>query len=171
MIAAYDAEILFNDECFGELVDFLRSEGLYDDALVIFTSDHGEEFRDHGQLEHGLSLFQEVVQVPLLVKLPGGAHAGSVVRTPASLLDVLPTILDLAGAEPAGGSEGVDLLELLRSEKAGSTARRPFFLDLDLAGVAVGRNVVSGVVWDAFELLIGAAPLERPDVQPPRGSP
>lgn len=162
LIGDYDAEILFNDDCFGALVDFLRSEGLYDDALVIFTSDHGEELRDHGELGHGLNLFQEVVQVPLLVKLPGNAHAGRTVRTPASLLDVLPTILALAGGGPAAGGEGVDLQELLRAEQAGSAAGRPFFLDLDLAGVTVERNVVSGVVWGGYKLLDLSQP--RPGV-------
>jgi arylsulfatase A-like enzyme len=157
-IGSYDAEVRFNDECFGALVDFLRAEGLYDDALVIFTSDHGEEFRDHGELGHGLNLFQEVVQVPLVVKLPGGAHAGRVVRTPASLLDVLPTILAAAGGPPAPGSEGVDLLDLLRAEEAGRVAGRPFFLDLDLAGVTVERNVVSGVVWGGYKLLALSEP-------------
>ena len=152
-IAAYDAEVLFNDDCFGAFIDFLRSEGLYDDALVIFTSDHGEEFRDRGELGHGLGLFQEVVQVPLLVKLPGSAHAGRVVHAPASLLDVLPTILALAGGGPAADVEGVDLQELLRAEQAGSAAGRPFFLDLDLAGVTVQRNVVSGVVWGGYKFL------------------
>jgi arylsulfatase A-like enzyme len=154
-IAAYDAEILANDESFGALLDFLRVEGLYDDALVIFTSDHGEEFRDHGELGHGLNLFQEVVQVPLLVKLPGNADAGRVVRAraPASLLDVLPTVLALAGAGPAPDAEGLDLRELLRADRAGSPAGRPFFLDLDLAGVTVQRNVAAGVVWGGYKLL------------------
>jgi arylsulfatase A-like enzyme len=153
MIAAYDAEILYNDACFGAWLDFLRSERLYDDALVVFTSDHGEEFREHGELGHGLTLFQEVVQVPLLVKFPGGAHAGRVVRSPASLLDVLPTILGLAGVGPGPDAEGVDLRELLRAEQAGSPARRPFFLDLDLSGLSTERNVAAGVVWGGYKLL------------------
>jgi arylsulfatase A-like enzyme len=152
-IAAYDAEVLFNDDCFGAFIDFLRSEGLYDDAVVIFTSDHGEEFRDRGGVGHGVGLFQEVVQVPLLVKLPGGAHGGRVAHAPASLLDVLPTILALAGGGPAADLEGVDLQELLRAEQAGSAAGRPFFLDLDLAGVTVERHVVSGVVWGGYKFL------------------
>jgi arylsulfatase len=153
VVANYDAEIRFNDHEFGRLLDFLDARGLYRDALVVFTADHGEELRDHGELGHGFSLFEEVVQVPLLVKLPGNAHAGRVVRTPASLLDVPPTILRAAGVEPASGVEGMDLLELLRAEDAGEAVSRSLFLDLDLVGVAARHSLAGGVVSGAYKLL------------------
>jgi arylsulfatase len=153
VVANYDAEIRFNDHEFGRLLDFLEERGLYRDALVVFTADHGEELRDHGELGHGSGLFEEVVQVPLLVKLPGNAHAGRVARTPASLLDVVPTILRAVGREPAGGVEGVDLLELLRAEDAGQPVARPLFLDLDVVGIAARRGAAAGVVSGAYKLL------------------
>ena len=163
LAAAYDAEIRFSDHEFGRLIEFLEARGLYRDALVVFTADHGEELRDHGKLGHGLGLFEEVVRVPLLAKLPGNAHAGRVVRAPASLLDVLPTIVRLAGGDPASDVEGVDLLELLRAEDGGEASSRPFFLDLDLVGVADHRTVASGVVWGGYKLLDSREP--RPGVQ------
>jgi arylsulfatase len=153
VVANYDAEIRFNDHEFGRLLDFLDARGLYRDALVVFTADHGEELRDHGELGHGFGLFEEVVQVPLLVKLPGNAHAGRVVRTPASLLDVVPTILRAVGSEPAAGVEGVDLLELLRAEDAGEPISRPLFLDLDVVGIAAHHTLAAGVVSGAYKLL------------------
>ncbi len=156
--AAYDAEIRFNDHCFGALLDFLSKAGFYDDALVVFTSDHGEEFRDHGELGHGSTLYEEVVQVPLLVKLPRGEHAGRVVHTPASLLDLLPTIVRFAGLPAVEVAEGLDLLELLRAEDSGRSPARPLFLDLDLTGVTPERIVVSGVVSGSYKLLDAREP-------------
>jgi len=156
VVAAYDAEVLFSDHEFGRLIQFLDAQGLYRNALVVFTADHGEELRDRGALGHGSSLFEEVVQVPLLVKLPRNAHAGRVVRAPASLLDVLPTIVRLAGGDPVGDLEGVDLLALLRAEDRGEeTQARPFFLDLDLDAMSEkgARTIASGVVWKGHKLL------------------
>jgi arylsulfatase len=149
VVADYDGEIRFSDHEFGRLVDFLEARGLYRDALVVFTADHGEELRERGELGHGLGLFEEVVQVPLLVKFPGNAHAGRVVRTPASLLDVLPT------------AEGMDLLELLRAEQGGEARSRPLFLDLDLMGVKDHRIVAAGVVWGGYKLLDSHEPRRR----------
>jgi arylsulfatase A-like enzyme len=152
LVAAYDGEIRFADHEFGRLMAFLDERGLYRDALVVFTSDHGEELRDHGQFGHGFTLFEEVIQVPLLVKLPGNAHAGRVVSTPASLLDVLPTVVRLAGGDPPDGVEGVDLLDLLGGDDAPESAR-PIFLDLDLMGAKRHRSVASGVVLGPYKLL------------------
>jgi hypothetical protein len=152
-VASYDAEIRFNDHEFGRLLDFLDARDLYRDALIVFTADHGEELRDHGKIGHGFNLFEEVVRVPLLVKLPGNAHSGRVVRAPASLLDVLPTILGVAGSEPASGVEGVDLLDLLLAEDAGGANSRPIFLDLDLVSPGAARARAAGVVSRDYKLL------------------
>jgi arylsulfatase A-like enzyme len=93
----YDDEIRFNDHYFGELVERLEERGLYRDSMLVLTSDHGEEFGERGGSGHGFTLFEEVVRVPLVVKYPGNAGAGTSVEAPVSLLDVLPTVLATAG--------------------------------------------------------------------------
>ena len=97
MIAQYDGDVAYNDQQFGRFVGELKSRGLYDDALVIFVADHGEEFQDHGQWLHGRSVFDELVRIPLVVKFPGGKDAGRRVRQQVQEVDLLPTILENLG--------------------------------------------------------------------------
>ena len=107
---AYDGEIAAADAVVGELLGRLDEWGLYDRAVVIVLSDHGEGLMEHGEQEHGILLYREALQVPLIVKLPGSSRRGERVAGPASLADVFPTVAALAGATPAGGGEGRDLL-------------------------------------------------------------
>jgi arylsulfatase A-like enzyme len=106
----YEGEVRFTDQMIGEALRLLpRSEN----ALVIVTSDHGEQFLEHGHLEHGKSLFAEEVDVPLILRFPGRVGAGQRLATPVSLLDVAPTIfdlLDLAVPESLGGRSLAPLL-------------------------------------------------------------
>jgi arylsulfatase A-like enzyme len=97
LMAQYDGEIAYGDREFGRFVAGLKSLGVYDDALLVFLADHGEEFLDHGKWLHGRSVFDELVRVPLLVKLPGGRDAGRRVAQQVQLVDVLPTVLESQG--------------------------------------------------------------------------
>jgi arylsulfatase A-like enzyme len=96
-MAQYDGDIAYGDREFGRFIRGLRGAGLYDRALVVFTADHGEEFLDHGKWLHGRSVFDELVRVPLIVKLPGQADAGRRVRDQVRSVDILPTILENEG--------------------------------------------------------------------------
>ncbi len=94
--ALYDGGILSFDRYLGELVQLLRDGGLYDESMIIVTSDHGEEFADHSRLifdAHGHSVYEEMVRVPLIMKLPGQRHAGTRVDAVVRNIDVMPTIL------------------------------------------------------------------------------
>ncbi len=104
LIDRYDAGIRQMDAELGRLLDFLRGE----DAFLILTSDHGEEFFEHGGVLHGQTQYEEVIRVPLLVKGPG-VPAGRRVPTPVSLVDIAPTLLARAGIAPPDGLDGVDL--------------------------------------------------------------
>ncbi len=107
----YDAEIRSMDAALGELMAALRHRGLWRDALVVLTSDHGEELGDHGHLAtHAHTLFDELLRVPLIVKRPAARDGGRRVAAPARLVDVAPTILLAAGITPPPTYEGVDLL-------------------------------------------------------------
>lgn len=93
----YDGEVSYVDEYMGELFAFLKEAGLYDDTLIILTGDHGEEFQEHGGWWHGQTLYEEQLRVPLIIKYPGGARAGTVLEEYARSLDIAPTVLDVAG--------------------------------------------------------------------------
>lgn len=95
--ALYDGEIAYTDEQVGRLLDGLVERGLDDSTLIVFTSDHGEEFREHGGLEHGHSLYSELLHVPLIVRAPG-VRAGRVASS-VGHVDVAPTVCSWAGLE------------------------------------------------------------------------
>jgi arylsulfatase A-like enzyme len=97
--AQYEGELRACDEYLGRLFELLRERGVWDGALVILTADHGEEFFEHGEKGHKNNLYAESTRVPLIVKYPG-QREGARDRRPASLVDVLPTVLELAGAAP-----------------------------------------------------------------------
>jgi arylsulfatase A-like enzyme len=97
LLQHYDASIALLDDALAALLGQLQARGVLDRTLVIVTSDHGEQFGEHRKMSHGNSLYRQVLQVPLLVRLPGTVPAGRVVRRPVSLVDLPRTILGLAG--------------------------------------------------------------------------
>lgn len=107
----YDGEITYWDEQFGRLVADLRARGLYDDLTIVITSDHGEEFGEHGGFWHGTTLYDEQVRVPLYVKLPRARRAGTVVRHWVQSVDIMPTLLREAGIAIPAGVQGGSLFE------------------------------------------------------------
>lgn len=114
-IDRYDGEIKYTDLHIGRVLDRLAELGLEEDTLVVFFSDHGEEFLDHGGLRHGHALYQELVSVPLIVKAPGapGGRVAELVRT----VDILPTVLDFVPPlQPADTIEGVSLYSFVAGE-------------------------------------------------------
>src|SRR4030095_4640640 len=92
--ALYREDVASTDAAIGHLLDALAARGLAERTAVVLTADHGEEFWDHGGLEHGRTLFEEVLRVPLVVAPPGGAPAS--VRELSTVLDVAPTLLRIA---------------------------------------------------------------------------
>jgi arylsulfatase A-like enzyme len=101
--SVYDEEIAMTDSGIGRLLDSLRSRALFDDALIVLTSDHGEEFYEHGWLGHTIGVTEELVHVPLIIRMPGGIDSGKVVKEPVSLVALSATVADIAGiALPAG---------------------------------------------------------------------
>lgn len=114
--ALYDGGIRFTDAFLGLLLEDLRGLGLEERTLVVLTSDHGEEFSEHdpGRFydAHCPTVFEEMIRVPLILRLPGRLPAGRVVETPVELVDVAPTILDLLGAPAPAAMEGKSLVAL-----------------------------------------------------------
>ena len=106
----YDGEIYFADRLFGELLERLRALDLYEDSILVLTSDHGEEFMEHGHLQHGW-LTQENLRIPLLIRHPG-LRGGERHALRVSNLDLMPTLLALVGIDPPEGIDGRNLLEV-----------------------------------------------------------
>jgi arylsulfatase A-like enzyme len=124
-----------NDHSFGRLLDELGRRGLAENTAVIFLSDHGEEFFEHGGWIHGRTLYREVLQVPLVIRYPGQSEARRI-AAPAQHVDLLPTLLELAGLAPQPGVHGTSLL---RPPPRGRSVAG--FLDLD---EWAGWSVVDG---------------------------
>jgi arylsulfatase A-like enzyme/uncharacterized membrane protein YbhN (UPF0104 family) len=106
---AYTYEVEAMDEAVGALLDGLRERGLYDDTLIIFTADHGEEFGEHGGLWHGLSLYDEQIAVPLIIKAPGNENGGLENPFFARHVDLAPTMAQFAGLTPPDRWQGKSL--------------------------------------------------------------
>jgi arylsulfatase A-like enzyme len=109
VISQYDGEIRWTDESVGKLFRLLKEKGLWEDTAVVVTSDHGEEFFDHGSKGHKHNLYAETVRVPLIIKYPRGRPRGRDARL-VSLIDLFPTILDLAGATSPVPQQGKTLI-------------------------------------------------------------
>ncbi len=141
----YDGEVAAADAVVGAFLDELRRLDLYDPAIIVLLSDHGEGLDDHGEEEHGILLYREALEVPLLLKLPRSRLAGERVEAPAQLIDLMPTLLSLVGLEVPETLRGRSLLEL----REGSAVERPIYAETfyprlhlgwsDLASLIQGR--------------------------------
>lgn len=148
--ALYDAEVLDFDNEFGGFIDFLRSRRLYDSSLIVLTSDHGEEFLEHGSWAHGTGLHDTQLRVPLIIKFPGRMHAGRVYAGDASLMDVLPTLLDFLGLPPAVGIRGRSLLDEFRR---GPTRGRAIAASLLRCRQWEALPAKAALIQDGFKLI------------------
>jgi arylsulfatase A-like enzyme len=111
IVHAYDAEIRSADEAIGRLVAYLQEQSLYDDTLIVVTSDHGEEFGEHGRVGlHAHSLYDELLLVPLIIKFPKSRFAGVVGRSQVRGIDVAPTVLAALGVRAPESYTGRDLV-------------------------------------------------------------
>lgn len=114
--AYYDGQLRYIDDEIGKLFERLRAKSLYDDTLIIVTSDHGDAFMEHGFVSHSWTPYDELIRVPLIVKLPGGRSAGKVIDDQVRLVDVMPTVLDAVGAPIPPNIDGCSLLPLIEGQ-------------------------------------------------------
>jgi arylsulfatase A-like enzyme len=153
LIDLYDAGIRQVDEELQRLFAFLRESGKLDSALVILTSDHGEEFLEHGSVLHGQTHYAEVLRIPLIIRYPPRLPALRI-RSPVSLVDVLPTILGLLGEAPMADVDGLDLSPLWNDPSAQTISQfdqRALFSGGDHLGGAT-RSIQQGtfkLIYDA----------------------
>ncbi len=112
-LAPYDGEIAAADEIVGRLFAELKRHGWYSNATIVLLSDHGEGLGDHGELEHGLFVYEEAIHVPWIMKMPGGVDAGHRVSDLIQHIDLVPTVTAIAHLQPIAGLRGRDLGGLL----------------------------------------------------------
>jgi len=106
IIVLYDGGICYLDHYLGLLFEKLKALKVYDNTLIIITSDHGEAFGEHNSMEHGLTLYEEVLRVPLIIKYPSAYLQRAVVEKRVSLVDLMPTILSFLGSPIPSGIDG-----------------------------------------------------------------
>ena len=164
----YDEEVRFTDAAIGRLLDRLDRLELTENTLVVFTADHGEEFRDHGWLGHTQSLYRELVHVPLVMRGPG-LDTMRRISAPVSSVDLAPTLLELLGFREGLG-DGTSLVG--RLGRSDSSPAPPVFCEVDYLGVDEGQPGLrtchkKSVVGEGFQLVrddeSGAVELFRHD--------
>jgi len=133
----YLGEVVFTDLLVGELVSALQELGRYRQSAVIFVSDHGEEFWEHNGFEHGHTFFQELVRVPLFIKLPENEKAGTYIKEPVSTAQIYATFLKLAGDEKVKG----DLIKVIENpQKSPQYVISEFPLYFNLKGAIIDKK-------------------------------
>ena len=150
----YDGEVAEADRIVGELLDELRALGRYDRSVIVLLSDHGEGLGDHGEDEHGVLLYRESLQVPLLIKLPFSERAGTTVAAPVALVDVLPTLLALAGIPAPEGLAGVSLLE----SRADDSTARAIYAETFFPRLHFGWSELASLIDGRYHYIEGPDP-------------
>ena len=151
LAVSYNAGVAATDAGLGKLIVALRASKLYDDALIVIASDHGESLGAHGEEGHGVFLYDETIHVPLLVKLPQNQNAGKRVRARASLVDIAPTILEVAGVAVPSQMQGQSLLRIAKSN-----SDQPAYSVSDFPRQAFGWSALES--WRAGKYLYIRAP-------------
>jgi arylsulfatase A-like enzyme/Flp pilus assembly protein TadD len=152
LASAYDGEVAAADAVVGDLIAELRRLGAYNRAVIVLLSDHGEGLGEHGEEEHGVLLYREALQVPLMVRLPGGERGGERIDTPAQMIDVAPTLLELAGLPRPPELEGRSLLA------AADTQPRPIYGESWYSRFHFGWSELGSLVEWPWHLIDGPDP-------------
>jgi choline-sulfatase len=145
----YDGEIASSDRIVGKFLEALKKQGIYDRAIIVLTSDHGEGFGEHGEEQHSILLYRELLQIPLVLKLPVSERKGTTVTAPAQLADIAPTILGILGID-APKMSGSSLLEL--------NAVRPLYAETMYPRIQLGWSELTSVIEYPYQLIESPRP-------------
>lgn len=145
--ALYGGEVRYVDHCIGQIIQTLKETGQYDDALIIFTSDHGEEHWDHGRFEHAHAMYQELMHVPLVIKLPHSRVKGER-NSRVAVPQIYPTVLELVGIPTSEVNSDYASLVPLIEEKSDSTTNTTLF-----ANSTLYFDELSSVIQDDLKLI------------------
>ena len=145
-VRAYTKEIEYCDRWIGRVTEALRASGMWDSSIVVFWSDHGEEFWEHNGWRHGHALYNEQLHVPLFIRLPG-QDGGRRIGNYVSLLDVMPTLLELCHCQPPPGLRGRSLVPTLSGD-TGELAPFEVYLEACVYG-----SIRKGIMTDRHKLM------------------
>jgi tetratricopeptide (TPR) repeat protein len=150
----YDGEIAYADAALGQFLDYLKKTARLDNALVIVVGDHGEGLGEHQEDTHGIFLYDSTTHVPLIVKLPAAARAGSVVQAQVRTTDLLPTVLDLLAIDSTAKFDGESLAPYINGKESGD---RVAFGETDYP-LRFGWAPLRSVRQDGFKLIKAPRP-------------
>ncbi len=150
----YDGEIAYADSALAHFVAYLKRSGMYGNSVIVAVGDHGEGLGEHHEETHGIFLYDSTTHVPLIVKLPGGRSAGTVVAAEVRTLDVMPTLLELASAPAPQKKDGESLEPYLGGK---SEAARPAFGETDYP-LRFGWAPLRSVRSDGFKFIEAPRP-------------
>jgi len=152
----YQGEVLAFDSYFGEFVAALKKRGIYERSLIVLMSDHGEEFFEHGGWEHNHSMYDELLRVPLAIKLPGNRHRGLRIKESVGVIDILPTVLGATGiSTPAAPLDGLDLGPLMNGRKL---PRPLLFSSVSSSRYLDAIPAKFAIIKDGFKVIFNFAP-------------
>jgi len=155
----YDAEIFYSDSVVGELIQAVRNTGEYDNTLIVFLSDHGEELNDHGGFHHGHSLYDEQIRIPIIVKPPNAEFTPARIDDAVQIVDLAPTIADYIGVpldwQPYGVSlrpalEGGSIEPRLTTSQLAKKVRNKNNVDSQFVFQRTARDRARKLIHDEF---------------------
>lgn len=152
--ALHNAEISYHDRYLEQFIAKLRELGLYDDLMFVVTSDHGEEFYEHKSYGHGHSVYQELINVPMMFRMPGTVPAGKRIDETVGTLDITPTVLAAAGIDVPKVMEGRDRMAHIRGDvPAGpAVAFTDFLTDRHVVRAGRYKLILRGTNATLFDL-------------------
>lgn len=150
----YDGEIAYADSALAHFIAYLKSSGKYRNSIIVAVGDHGEGLGEHHEDTHGIFLYDSTTHVPLIVKLPGGLSAGATVTAQVRTLDIMPTLLELAGAPAAQKRDGESLEPYFAGKSEGG---RPAFGETDYP-LRFGWAPLRSVRSDGFKFIEAPRP-------------
>ena len=150
----YDGEIAYADSALAHFIAYLKKSGKYNNSVIVVVGDHGEGLGEHHEDTHGIFLYDSTTHVPLIVKLPGGGSAGTVVTAQVRTLDVMPTLLELADAPAPPKNDGESLQPYFVGK---GEAARPAFGETDYP-LRFGWAPLRSVRSDGFKFIEAPRP-------------
>jgi choline-sulfatase len=161
----YDGEVSYHDHYLGLFIDRLKTLGLYDDTVFVVTADHGEEFDEHGSWGHGHSVYQELLWIPYIIRLPEVVPAGKRIGEAVSSMSIFPTVLEAVGVAPPSVLEDRSVLGWLRGgpPPAVPVAFSDFLDDRRVIRVGRWKLILRGINETMFDL--GSDPTEQVELE------
>jgi len=143
----YDSEVRYTDRWIRKILAMIKPEP---DTVIVFTSDHGEEFREHGDLGHRTTLYNEQTRIPLVIKAPGRVPAGSRITAMVTLTDLLPTLVHIGtGTAPAVGLNGSQSLLPAMTGEAEAATDKPLLMSTRRNG-----ELLKSIIWGNLKLIV-----------------